>query len=97
MTSRKMARMHLLFGRHSGHCKDCPHLIRGEYHDKHYYKCKAYGLSRSEATDWRVGWDACGMIDKEIGQTFRPVLDRIKRESKGQPIQPVEGQMKMEV
>lgn len=90
--------MHRAYGLHSGTCKDCPHLIGGEYHDRRYYKCRAYGVSRSEATDWRLSWRACGLIDiPDLRPDFRPVLERIKHESKKAAPLPIEGQIKMEV
>ena len=36
-------------------CKNCVAFIRGEYHDKRYFKCAHIGCSHSEATDIRAG------------------------------------------
>jgi hypothetical protein len=45
-------------------CKTCAHLVRREY-AKTYYKCDKRSMSRSEATDHRVGWRACGKYEEE--------------------------------
>ena len=57
--------MHNLFGKTEGkHCKDCDNLIK---HGS-YYKCKYYGESSSNATDWRLKYDACGLFNKPNGE-----------------------------
>lgn len=45
-------------------CKTCAHLVRRDY-AKTYYKCDKRSMSRSEATDHRVGWRACGKYEEE--------------------------------
>jgi hypothetical protein len=40
-------------------CEACFFLKRTGY-SKVYLKCARYGDSRSEATDWRAKWPACG-------------------------------------
>lgn len=47
-------------------CRFCAHLERQEYHNKVYFKCLLFGVTRGAGTDWRLKWDACGMI-KETG------------------------------
>ena len=65
MTIRKIDLMHRRFGKCEGHvCKECSNLTSHMY-DKKYYKCRVYGESYSEATDWRVSYPACGMFNKE--------------------------------
>jgi hypothetical protein len=62
---RKIDAMHLYFGVTPGeHCKDCCHCISGQYRDKNYRKCEAYGMTHSEATDWAQSWLACGLYNK---------------------------------
>jgi len=43
-------------------CGDCQHMII-KYGDQPatYFKCKFYGDSSSEATDWRKKYIACGL------------------------------------
>ena len=65
MTSgQKIKQMHKMFGAGEGRCRDCDNLICYT-RDRNYYKCSVYGLSCSEATDWRVSNPACGMKNKE--------------------------------
>ena len=62
---RKIDLMHQKFGVCPGkRCGDCSNMVEHMY-DKKYYKCRHYGLSASEATDWVKKWDACGLFDKE--------------------------------
>ena len=53
--------MHKFFG--SGHpsdkCGDCKNLIK----DGNYYKCRIYGNTSSEASDWRKKRNACAMFN----------------------------------
>lgn len=44
----------------NGHtCGDCTHHRVHSQGRRQWHKCKLAGLSRSEATDIRVGWPAC--------------------------------------
>lgn len=53
MALRKLALMHRFFGVLDGHtCRECSNFIKGKYHDKVLCKCKVYGITHSEATDW---------------------------------------------
>lgn len=59
---RKIDRMHELFGVTQGKkCKDCEHLHGGV---NEYRKCLVYGNTCSEATDWALKYDACGLWNK---------------------------------
>lgn len=52
---RKIAAMWDYFGMLEGcYCGNCYHL-----EDHGYWKCRIYGISASEATDWVKGWTAC--------------------------------------
>ena len=44
-------------------CRTCKHLICKE-RTVRYYKCELSAVSAGAATDWRVGWDACGKWEK---------------------------------
>lgn len=60
--SLKIDKMHFLYGETPGEkCRDCCHLIGGV---NEYRKCEIYGTSRSQSTDWRLSWDACGIWNK---------------------------------
>ena len=63
---RKFDLMYEMFGRSTGKCKDCQHYTTYRYHNKPYRKCELYGVTCSEATDWKASADACGLFpDKE--------------------------------
>lgn len=57
---RKMQDKHGTLKDHS--CKDCVHLLRHEYHDRVYFKCRQWILSHSTATDIRLKDIACGLF-----------------------------------
>lgn len=42
-------------------CGGCTHLVVRDPHDRRFYKCKRHrlGVTRSAASDVRVGWPAC--------------------------------------
>lgn len=94
MTAKKIDAMHARFGTAEGQCKDCPHLISGRYHDKILHKCEAYGLTHSEATDWRLKWHACGLKNLPLPDE-RPVFDLIRGQREYVPEQ-IEGQICIE-
>ena len=61
---KKIDLMHKLFGEVPDRkCKDCQHLVPHTANRK-YYKCEFYGETSSEASDWRLKYTACGLIDK---------------------------------
>ena len=93
MTARKIEAMHILYGKAEGCCRDCPHLVSGRYHDRILTKCEAYGLTHSEATDWRKKWECCGLQNRDLPDEL-PVIERLKRERNAfsVPVQ-IEGQI----
>ncbi len=63
MAKFKIDRMHALFGAHQGAaCKDCGYYRSYEYRGKKYRKCAIYGITNSEASDWRASYIACGLF-----------------------------------
>ena len=62
---KKHELMYSLFGKSEDKCKDCKHYTSYRYHDKRYRKCEVYGLTCSEATDWKANSDACGLFNKD--------------------------------
>jgi hypothetical protein len=74
--ARKIDAMHQYYGYGDGCCQDCPHFVEKLW-DRKYFKCKVYGDSNSEATDWRKGYVACGLIDMPFPEGERRVVDRI--------------------
>lgn len=96
MTARKIAAMHERFGTCGAfRCKDCDHLLTYEYRGQRYNKCELYGVSNSEATDWRQHWQACGMYNMDAGDIGMTVLQMILHAPKG-PKPPLDGQMRIE-
>ena len=97
MALRKIALMHRLFGVCEGHaCRECSNLVKGRYHDRILTKCKVYGMTHSEASDWAGRWQACGAFNQAInrGPIIRDVVpDRRKNETDSSPL---DGQMMME-
>jgi len=85
---RKIEAMYERFGRSEGKCKDCIHLKRGSWN---YPKCEVYGMTASEASDFRLKYDACGLFNKpyESDIPIIRLLDRGKNET------PIEGQMSL--
>lgn len=89
---RKIEKMHQLFGTTPKEkCKTCSHL-HGGVND--YRKCLVYGNSRSEATDWALSWDACGLWNKPYNGDV-PIV----RLNSGviKPNMQCEGQMRLEL
>lgn len=99
MALRKIDLMHRQFGKCERHtCRECSNLIHVRANDRPLTKCKVYGETSSEASDWTQRWQACGMFNKPwdkgpIIQLVRP--ERTQKED-AQRI-PLDGQLSMEV
>lgn len=99
---RKIDAMHSLYGVRQkmvdgrpATCGDCPHYHSGRYHDRILRKCKAYGMTHSEATDWKKSNEPCGLIDLSLPDNFVPVIDILKHKRiQGEKLIP--GQIKMD-
>lgn len=85
--------MHKLFSVDEKHrCKECINL-RLYTKSKRYYKCICYGISGSEATDWRQKWIACGLYNKEYdGVSVIEIKKYMPKQKKNVQI---EGQMSL--
>ena len=93
---KKIDVMHKTYGTDYAHrCRDCCNFERREWGHT-YFKCAAYGDSRSTATDWRAGWEACGLFDKPFNG-FLPMVERLKHTPRKKPSEQVSGQIGMEV
>ena len=98
MALRKIALMHRLFGVCDGHaCRECSNLVKVRYHDRILTKCKVYGLTHREASDWAGRWQACGMFNKTWDK--HPVMREVvtERKRKDADNTPLEGQISLEV
>lgn len=88
---RKIDKMHRLFGRAWGEkCANCQHLQGGV---NQYRKCEVYGESASEATDWALKWDACGLFNKPYKGDV-PIVNLNKGGRKAAEVQ-IKGQMSL--
>lgn len=95
---RKLPAMHYVHGvdPQNRKCKECCNFNRYEYYGKRFFKCAAYGVSHSDATDWGANYLACGLFNIPIeGQ--RPLLEVLKHQPKQSSPIVVEGQLRMEV
>lgn len=91
---RKIDLMYWVFGKASGvhTCKECSNFVQGKYHSKTLRKCKVYGLTHSEASDWAQRHEACGMFNKEwYGNDIITLVRRGGVQQKEE--QPLDGQI----
>lgn len=96
--TNKIDAMHRLYGVDPGDgiCADCQHLVKTVW-DRTYYKCALYGVSHSEATDWRKHWQACILIDHDPEpDNWVPVVERLKHEPRGTERTELDGQIGIE-
>lgn len=80
-STRKIQYMWMRFGNVNDHkCKECCHFTRFKYHDYKYSKCRVYGDTASQATDWSGRNIACGMFNKPYdGVEIIEILKRSPR------------------
>jgi len=77
--ARKYETMYIEYGKDPEHdCGQCSNFVRAEYHGRILQKCKGYGLTHSEATDWRQFWCACGMFNKSFDGR-KPMIECLSR------------------
>lgn len=89
---RKIDLMHQLFGKNEQFtCGECRNLVSIVYRGSTYRKCKVYGESCCEATDWAKRWTACGNYNFDYQGV--PVIEAIKQRKVGFSIEPMEGQL----
>lgn len=95
---RKLPAMHYRHGvdPRRRKCKECRNFRIFEYHEKRYFKCAAYGISNSEATDWGGNYLACGLFDFPI-DGLTPLFEQIKHLRRKYSTAPIDGQIAMEV
>jgi len=77
-------------------CRTCEHCVKYSPTDRHYWKCRLYGVTGGESTDWRLYWPACGMYNREPVEDV-PVIEQLKHLPRAWITrQEIEGQMTME-
>lgn len=89
---KKIDLMHGMFGTSDGVCAECTHFVKGWYHTRILRKCEIYGLTHSEATDWRQSYQACGLKNKN---TIHQNVYRCVKKQNEFPVV-LEGQVEME-
>lgn len=67
--------MYELFGKTDGKCKNCEHYRTFKYRDKSYRKCEVYGITQSEASDWKARYDACGLFPNKENPYGRDIIE----------------------
>jgi hypothetical protein len=95
---RKIEAMHKEYGVAGGcHlCCECCNYVSGRYHDKVLRKCKAYGLTHSEATDWAKHYEPCGLFNVPFeDKHLKPLIEILKRSKRQQDVAPIDGQMSL--
>lgn len=91
-TLRKLALMYAEFGKaESGLCKDCKYFLRLDHHNRTYRKCKVYGVTTSEATDWLAYGHACGLFPNKPYGGDKELVRLVVREPQKEP--QVQGQI----
>ena len=96
MNVRKIELMHLLYGKADGKCKGCRHFVRYEYRGRMYSKCKYYGMSHSEATDWSSRNVACGLFNTQFKEEIVYEIMTAKRSRETIPDDDIPGQMELD-
>lgn len=66
--AKKIDLMYEIFGKiENGSCIACNHMLCVYGRSRKYYKCKAYGVTSSESSDWSHRHVACGLFpDKPL-------------------------------
>lgn len=99
MAPQKIDLMHRQFGKCDGHtCGECSNLEKYRGNTRTYRKCKAYGVTDSEASDWAKRWLACGLFNKQWGD--RPIMRLVRptrTDKEEMQNTPLDGQISMEV
>lgn len=93
MALRKIDLMHKMFGAIPNRtCNECCHLTKHR-RSRNYYKCECYGETQSEASDWRLKYQACGLINLPYWQS--PLMKLARASAK--PMTQIAGQIEMEI
>lgn len=61
--ARRLIHMHAVHGHgpEDRKCGECAHLTTVGF-NRRYFKCRLSGVTRSDSSDWRKKWEACGMF-----------------------------------
>lgn len=92
MANRKIDAMHCEYGTDCAHkCEDCSNFCIHATTNHTRYKCMAYGVSFSSATDWAKRGTACGLYGKHLPADHVPLIRRLPRAKRQE--KPLDGQM----
>ncbi len=75
---RKLPAMHFEYGIAPGfhRCRECCNLMQVADRGRMAYRCIAYGVSKTPATEWGLNYKACGKLNiPMVGE--KPLLDRM--------------------
>ena len=87
--------MYELFGKTDGKCKNCEHY---KYWGKNQVcasalrKCEVYGITASEASDWKSGYEACGLFPNKENPYNRDIME-LRIGGKKKQEEQIDGQM----
>lgn len=96
MADRKITAMHRVYGQDDAHkCADCSNLCIYVTSSHTQYKCMAYGVSFSSATDWAKRWTACGMYGHPARKGDTPLFERLKHAKRKADVELLDGQISM--
>jgi hypothetical protein len=78
---RKIEAMYKYYGVLSEHvhCKECIHFYRCRVGASAVSKSECYGMTHSEATDWKASNIACGLFNLPYSGT--PIIELVKHSS----------------
>lgn len=95
---RKLPAMHYVYGTtptpHK--CRECCNFRTFEGYNRRYFKCAAYGISNSEATDWGANYLACGLFNIDFDNQI-PLFEQITHQGRKAPAILLDGQVGMEL
>ena len=98
MKVTKIDAMHRLYRKKPGaRCKECCNLQRYIAGVHIVLKCKAYGATSSEATDWRANFTACGLYNIPFETVSLPEAFYLTERAPVQVEPPLPGQLRLEV
>jgi hypothetical protein len=49
-------------------CGDCFFITRDTHHNKAYFKCQIFGVTRGQGSDFRKKWPSCGSFKQKEEQ-----------------------------
>lgn len=90
MAIRKIDLMHQLFGEAEHLCKECDHFGRWRVGGATTVrKCEVYGRTRSEASDWKASYQACGLFNQPYDgpDVIRQVRPELKKKEDEKPLE----------